>query len=171
MKAIGRQKFNIIQEKSLVLDGQRETLKTRLAEIDEEMAKEKQKVVDPAAVCQNLQYFEAVFALLTFEKQRDLVHLLIKRIAYHKDLSKLAVSLYNLPPLKKPPENGKKSVSGGSSVSSRLDARMYWLPEDDPYQTFLEDEFEFAIRLIVRGQKQLILQEPSNFCKEFASLG
>ncbi|MCM8811504.1 MAG: hypothetical protein NC910_00440 [Candidatus Omnitrophica bacterium] len=125
MKAIGKKKFAILQEKLLVLDGQRETLKTKLAEIDEEMAKEKQKVIDPAVVCQNLQYFGAVLDVLPFEKQRDLVHLLIKKIVYHKDPSKISISFYNLPEIKTPPGNPKKGRSGGSSVSSRFDERMY----------------------------------------------
>ena len=42
-----------------------------------------------------------------------------------------------------------------------------WLPEDDAYQTFLEDEFTFEIALAAKGQKRLILQEPSIFYKEF----
>ena len=46
-----------------------------------------------------------------------------------------------------------------------------WLPEDDAYQTFLEDDFTFEIALAAKGQKRLILQEPSNFCKEFAATG
>ena len=45
---------------------------------------------------------------------------------------------------------------------------LFWqlLPEDDAYQTFLEDEFAFNIRLIARGQKQFILHESSIFCRE-----
>ena len=43
-----------------------------------------------------------------------------------------------------------------------------WLPEDDAYQTFIEDEFAFEISTIAKGHKRFILQEPSNFCKEYA---
>lgn len=128
MKAIGKKKFALIQEKLLVLEGQRETLKTKLAEIDEQMTKEREKVIDPAVVCENLQYFSAVFDALSFERQRDLLHLLIKKIVYHKDPSKLSVSLYNLPQIKRPPEDGRKSAPGGSSFSHKFDERMYWLP-------------------------------------------
>ena len=41
------------------------------------------------------------------------------------------------------------------------------LPEDDAYQTFLEDEFAFEIALAAKGQKRLILQEPPIFCREY----
>ena len=43
---------------------------------------------------------------------------------------------------------------------------LKWLPEDDAYQTFLEDEFAFEIALAAKGEKRLILQEPPIFCKE-----
>ena len=46
--------------------------------------------------------------------------------------------------------------------------RFDMLPEDDVYQTFLEDEFDFDIRSAARGEKRLILQEPPIFCKEYA---
>ena len=45
------------------------------------------------------------------------------------------------------------------------------VPEDDAYQTFLEDEFAFEIALAAKGEKRLILQEPSIFCNEFAIMG
>ena len=121
----------MLQEKLLVLDGQKETLKTKMAEIDEEMAKEKQKVIDPSVVCLNLQYFGAVFQSLPFERQRDLLRLLIKKITYYKDPSKLSISFYNLPEIKKPPTKPLKGNAGGSSLSSRFDERMYWLPGQD----------------------------------------
>jgi hypothetical protein len=34
-----------------------------------------------------------------------------------------------------------------------------WLPEDDAYQTFLEDEFSFEIQLVTKGQKRLRFAE------------
>jgi len=36
---------------------------------------------------------------------------------------------------------------------------LNWLPEDDAYQTFLEDEFALEISTIAKGQKRLILHE------------
>lgn len=128
MKAFGKQRMSILQEKLLVLDGQRETLKARFDELTEEIAKEQQKVIDPAIVCLNLKYFHEVFEALPFERQRDLMHLLIKRITYFKDPSKVIVSFYNLPEIKKPPTKPSKGNAGGSSLSSRFDERMYWLP-------------------------------------------
>ena len=37
-----------------------------------------------------------------------------------------------------------------------------WLPEDDAYQTFLEDEFSFEIATAAKGHKRLALpaEEP-----------
>ena len=34
-----------------------------------------------------------------------------------------------------------------------------WPPEDDAYQTFLEDEFDFEIVLASKGEKRLVLPE------------
>ena len=131
VKAMSKNKMSIIQDKLLVLDGQRESLKAKIAEIDEESAKEKGKIVDPEIVCQNLQYFGDIFEVLPFEKQRDLVHLLIKKITYYKDPKQLSVELYNVPEIKKPPRGSGLTHRGGSSLSSRFDVRMYWLPGQD----------------------------------------
>lgn len=158
IKAIGKKKLTIIQEKLLVLDSQRETLKTKLDEIDEEMTKEKMKVINPVVVCQNLQYFNAVFNALPFEKQRDLAHLLIKKIVYHKDPSKVTISFYNLPEIKNPPGNPKKGHSGGSSLSSRFDERMYWLPVTLPNQTTFTDVFQYQLLRKARGEVELAVK-------------
>ena len=131
VKAMSKNKMSIIQDKLLVLDGQRESSKTKIAEIDEESAKEKGKIVDPEVACRNLQYFCEIFEILPFERQRDLAHLLIKKITYYKDPKQLSVDLYNLPEIKKPPKGSGLTHRGGSSLSPRFDERMYWLLGQD----------------------------------------
>ncbi|MBI3316925.1 MAG: recombinase family protein [Candidatus Omnitrophica bacterium] len=128
LKAYGRKRFSLIEEQLKPLEEQKIVLEKKLNEMDEEIAQEQQKIIDPQAISRNFKYFKMVFTQLTFEKQRDLLHLLIKKIVYHKEPSKLKIQFYNLPEIKKPPKQSGKTGSGGFSLSSRFDERMYWLP-------------------------------------------
>ena len=132
MKAFSKKRFSLIEEQLQPLEDQKIALEKKLNEIDEEVSQEQQKIVDPQAIVRNFKYFKMVFTHLAFEKQRDLLHLLIKKIVYNKEPSKLKIQFYNLPEIKKPPTKPSKGNAGGSSLSSRFDERMYWLPDQHP---------------------------------------
>lgn len=80
-------------------------------------------------IVQNLATIRTVFDKLPFEKQFQLLHMVIKEITYQKDHAKIKIKFYDLPEIKMPPERPKKGVSGG--ITSRFDERSYWLPRED----------------------------------------
>ncbi|MDP8211683.1 MAG: hypothetical protein P9X22_00130, partial [Candidatus Zapsychrus exili] len=55
--------------------------------------------------------------------------LLIKKIIYNEDSSKVRITFWDLPEIKIPPEKPKKGPSGG--IISRFDERTSWLPRVD----------------------------------------
>ena len=72
---------------------------------------------------------------LPFEKQRDLLHLLIKKIVYLEKPNKIRVTFWDIPDIKKPPKRPKKGNSGGLA-SSNFDMRMKWLPRSPKNPNF-----------------------------------
>ena len=131
MESLTKNKFSLVEDKLRELDDEKLVLENRLQEVENEIDREGLKVLSPELITQNLILFRDIFDKLPTEKQRDLLHLLIKKITYHEDPSKIKVAFYNLPEIE-PPDTPKKGTSGSSTSSShRFDKRQYWLPRED----------------------------------------
>ncbi len=133
--SLGKRRNSLVQAELDKLDEQKSALENRLSELNYELDKEKLKVVNPDLVVQNFGIFRDVFESLSFEKQRDLLHLFIKEIIYFKDPSKLQIHFWDIPEIKEPPDKPKKGVSGGSSSPQNPDIwdfekRTNWLPRE-----------------------------------------
>ena len=126
VKALGRKRFSFIQEQLEPLEEQRAAVEQQLSEVDQKLERQEQRVVSPQLVVEQLQHFAQVFDHLPFERQRALLHLVVSKVSYSSDPSKLSVSYHHLPEIK-PPEAHQTGHSGGSS-RRRFDQRQYWLP-------------------------------------------
>jgi len=130
LQAIEKGKFSMVQDKLQELEEQKTGLEYRLSEVNTELERERLKNISPKAIINNFRHFKTVFDLLPFDKQYELIHLLIKKIVYHENPSKIRIQFYNLPEIETPPNKPKKGSSGGISAS-RFDKRLYWLPRED----------------------------------------
>ena len=129
IEAIGQGKFSLIKDKLEKIQEEKTLLDNRLQELNNEIDSEKLKVLNPDLIMQNLRLFRDIFDQLPFEKQRDLLHLLVKEIVYNEDPEKIKITLYDVPEIKMPPAKPKKGGSGG--IFSRFDERTNWLPLED----------------------------------------
>ena len=123
--SIERKKFSLVEEALEKLEEVKEALENRLQELNLEIEREKSKILDPAIIVQTLRLFSETFDKLPSTKQGELLHLLIKKIIYHENPSKIRITFYDLPEIKTPEE--LKKGSSGSSIS-QFDKRMNWLP-------------------------------------------
>ncbi len=130
MKALGKRRFSFIQEQLEPLEAQRTALESRFQEVGEKLEQERRKTITPDLVTHNLKYFVDLLGSLSFERRRDLLQMLIKRITYTQDASKLKVEYYNLPDITIPPGHSVKKHPGGL-LSSSFDRRTDWLPRQD----------------------------------------
>jgi len=102
IESIGQKKFSLIEDKLKRLEEEKTILSSRLAELNNEIDSEKLKVLNPDLIMQNLRLFRDIFDQLPFEKQRDLLHLIIKEIIYNENPEKIKIALYDIPEIKPP---------------------------------------------------------------------
>ena len=129
VKAYSKKRFSFITDQLDPLEEQRAALEQRLAEIEEKLERERQKTISSAMVVETLKQFAEVFDHLPFERQRDLLHLIISKVSYNDHPERVVVSYHHLPDVE-PPKHPKNGHFGGSSLR-RFDRRMYWLPGQD----------------------------------------
>jgi len=152
IESIGQKKFSLIEDKLKRLEEEKTILSSRLAELNNEIDSEKLKVLNPDLIMQNLRLFRDIFDQLPFEKQRDLLHLIIKEIIYNENPEKIKIALYDIPEIK-PPDLPKKGKSGSSI--SRFDERTNWLPEQDTSRTTQPQYCQLLMRLYKRRRRRL----------------
>jgi len=122
---IGRKNSSYVDEELGKLEEEKLALENRFQELNLEIEREKSKILNPEIIAQNLKLFGEVFDRLPPTKQSELLHLIIKKIIYHEEPSKIKITFYDLPEIETP-DLPKKGKSGGSV--SRFDKRMNPLP-------------------------------------------
>ncbi|MFA5146956.1 MAG: recombinase family protein [Candidatus Omnitrophota bacterium] len=130
MEAIKKSKLAMIEEHLKPLQDRLDQISAQLSKVDYDINEERQKQIKDVDVLAAFRSFAEVFDSLPPDRQSELLHLLIKKIVYNGDLSKIDITFNNPPEIQKPPKSVGKAASGGSA-SHRFDKRMNWLPRED----------------------------------------
>ncbi len=117
----GHAKNHFVLERLHELENSEKDNQTKVSEVEMELQKLENRMIDANVIRQNLQRFEAVFAKLMPNEKKELLRLLIKEIFYDLNHSKIKLFLRQLPDL--------GIQVDGDKIS--FDESAVWLPDKD----------------------------------------